>query len=307
VAAGQCERILQVLTALEPRSPTEHLERQFVEALAELRCGQPEEAARKLEAMLLVKVPAFAYWQQRHLIHFQLGQALESSGRPEEAAAQYQEALSRAPNCRAAAERLAALGGGSTTQDVQQQSVEDRLWALTPKTFWQIDFSGRFQLLGTTMTPVRANAEQANGISDLGAVAANPDGLSAPSAEAEAPEAGWAPAFIANYYWIVLDDLDPALYDVTYRYLDAEGNVLFVDRKPLTPEASPGASSPPVSGIGVVCVHQSAVPLPLGTAREVQMQVRRAPRDKVPAETLAPDTGEPLMTLGLVASSNQGG
>jgi O-antigen ligase/tetratricopeptide (TPR) repeat protein len=307
VAPAQCERILQVLTALEPRSPTEHLERQFVEALAELRCGQPEEAARKLEAMLLVKVPAFAYWQQRHLIHFQLGQALESSGRPEEAAAQYQEALSRAPNCRAAAERLAALGGGSTTQDVQQQSVEDRLRALTPKTFWQIDFSGRFQLLGTTMTPVRANAEQANGISDLGAVAANPDGLSAPSAEAEAPEAGWAPAFIANYYWIVLDDLDPALYDVTYRYLDAEGNVLFVDRKPLTPEASPGASSPPVSGIGVVCVHQSAVPLPLGTAREVQMQVRRAPRDKVPAETLAPDTGEPLMTLGLVASSNQGG
>mgnify|MGYP005838343505 FL=1 len=307
LAPEQCGRILRMLSSFEPASPTQHLEREFTQASAELRCGQPEEAARKLEAMLLVKVPAFAYWQQRHLIHFQLGQALEASGRPEEAAARYREVLSLAPGHRAAAERLTALVDGPATQDAQQESLQDRLQALTPRTFWQIDFSGRFQLLGTTVTPVRANADETNGTSDSGAVRANPDGSSGPSTEAEAAETGWAPAFIANYYWIVQDDLDPARYDVTYRYLDAEGSVLFVDRKPLIPEAGRGASSPPVSGIGVVCHHQSAVSLPLGAAREVQIQVRRAARDKVPAEILAPDTGEPWMTLGLVASATKGG
>lgn len=309
VAPTRCERISRILAAFEPASPTEHLERQFAEALAALRCGRPEEAARTLEALLLVKVPAFTYWHQRHLIHFHLGQALEASGRPEDAAAAYRDALNLAPGHRAAAERLAALVGDQTPYDPQGETIAARLQALTPTTLWQIDFSGRFRLLGTTVTPLLASAKPVGSRLDSGEPAgADAHGPSAVPAEPPASATEQAPTFIANYYWVVQEDLGPVRYDVTYRYLDTEGNVLFVDRKPLNFEPrSPTPSPPSASGVGVVCLHQSPVPIPLYAAPEVQIQVRRIQRDKAPAETLAPDTGEPWMALGLAASPAQGG
>ena len=111
-----------------------------------------------------------------------------------------------------------------------------------------------------------------------------------------APASG---AFVARYYWMVEDDLDPADFDASYRYFNAEGNLLFVDSKSLRPQTQTPLTSLD-GGIGSVIVHEHPVPFPPQVAREVQLQVRKRPKGKIPAEVLKSVTGSTWVTLGLL-------
>ncbi|MEW6441636.1 MAG: O-antigen ligase family protein [bacterium] len=337
--AEQCDRVRRILEALEPGTPPEHLKRQFVDALASRTCGDPGRASQLLEAMLLVKVPTFSFWHQRHLIHYELGECLEALGRTEEAARQYFHALTLAPAHRPALARLAAMGvrepppepavepgappaeqgvaqgpGSETAASAQPAasaadpsappsspppaplafaqvlqgaaSPEERLRALTPDAPWEIDFSGKVELLGTT---VLAGGGAQQGPGDLSPAVTDgsvPDGTAA------------AGGFEARYYWTILDDLDAADYEVSYVYLDAGGSPLFVDRRPL----QPGREEPSRSldaGIGTVLLHGHTIPFPPSAAVNVQIQVRSLPKGKLAAQPLLPATGEKRVILGL--------
>jgi hypothetical protein len=124
-----------------------------------------------------------------------------------------------------------------------------------------------------------------------------------PESALQGPESEPAAAgFVARYYWLVEDDLDPADFDVAYLYFNAEGNLLFVDRTPLRPQPPVLAAAPAQSldgGIGSVFVHEHPVPFPPGIAREVELLVRRLPKGKIPAEALKTASGATRITLGL--------
>ena len=129
-----------------------------------------------------------------------------------------------------------------------------------------------------------------------------PEGAANEKSPSGKEDSGLAPAsgaFVARYFWVVEDDLDPAGFDVSYRYFNAEGNLLFVDRKPLGPPLQEPTQSLD-GGIGSVFVHEHPVPFPPQIAREVEFQVRKCPKGKIPAEVLKSVTGSTWVTLGLL-------
>ena len=302
LAPDQCERVSRILSdpGLTPATPPEHLKHQFVESLRALSCGGPLEAAQSLQAMLLVHVPTFVFWHQRHLIHYQLGRSLEASGRSEEAIQEYARTVALAPSHRDSLARLAALGA-----EEPSSNIAERLQELTPEVPWGIGFSGKIRLLGTSLTVVGGVEPSPSTLPSGGegiGMAEAPEGAANEKSPSGKENSGLAPAsgaFVARYYWMVEDDLDPAGFDVSYRYFNAEGNLLFVDRKPLGPPLQEPTQSLD-GGIGSVFVHEHPVPFPPQIAREVEFQVRKLPKGKIPAEVLKSVTGSTWVTLGLL-------
>jgi tetratricopeptide (TPR) repeat protein len=302
LAPEQCERLTRIFSdrSLEPATPPEHLKHQFVESLRALSCGSFQDATQSLQAMLLVKVPTFVFWHQRHLIHHRLGRSLEAVGQYEQAIQEYVRAVALAPSHRDSLARLAALGAEDSSSN-----IAERLQELTPEVPWEIDFSGKIRLLGTTLAPEGGvqpsssplpSGEEGIGMAEAPEEAAIEKSPSGEEDSGLAPEAG---AFVARYYWMVEDDLDPADFDASYRYFNAEGNLLFVDSKSLRPQTQTPLTSLD-GGIGSVIVHEHPVPFPPQVAREVQIQVRRLPKGKIPAEVLKSIAGSTWVTLGLL-------
>jgi len=302
LAPEQCERLTRIFSdrSLEPATPPEHLKHQFVESLRALSCGSLQDATQSLQAMLLVHVPTFVFWHQRHLIHHRLGRSLEAVGQYEQAIQEYVRAVALAPSHRDSLARLAALGAEDSSSN-----IAERLQELTPEVPWEIDFSGKIRLLGTTLAPEGGvqpsssplpSGEEGIGMAEAPEEAAIEKSPSGEEDSGLAPEAG---AFVARYYWMVEDDLDPADFDASYRYFNAEGNLLFVDSKSLRPQTQTPLTSLD-GGIGSVIVHEHPVPFPPQVAREVQIQVRRLPKGKIPAEVLKSIAGSTWVTLGLL-------
>jgi tetratricopeptide (TPR) repeat protein len=298
-APEECVRLAAILPQLSPEVPTEHLKARLAEALKDLGCGEAEGASRILQALLLVDAKPFVYWHQRHLIHYYLGRALEMTGSTEEAVSSYEDALGLAPSHRASLERLVALGRGDlvpapetrgtegesesgemagveeeapTAEDPEPEiqevpTVRERLIALSPEVPWGIDLSGKVTLLGITLEG--AEGDQAD-----------------------------SPGFTARYLWEVSEDLHPRDYYVAYRYLDADGNIIYRDWKTLFP-APDSYGENLDGGIGTVLVHWDYLPFPPDILQEVRILVRQKRKGKVVPLPLASVSGDRWLTLGL--------
>jgi tetratricopeptide (TPR) repeat protein len=275
-----CERLGEVLLRLAPETPTEHLEARLIEAIRLQGCGDPEKASRILRALLLVEDKAFVYWHQRHLVHYQLARSLEMLGSVEEAASEYKMALGLAPAHRPSLGRLVALGLGAAAPDGPDEdgpTVGERLLALTPEMPWGVDLGGKVRLLGVALEGGEGPGEDVAG-------QVGPSG------------------FTARYLWQVTDDLDPTEYLVWYRYMDADGDVIFRDRKVLFPD--PGAyGQTRDGGIGTVLVHWDYLPFPPGVAGEVRILVRQKRKGKLAPQPLRSVSGNRWLTLGLPQAS----
>jgi hypothetical protein len=297
-AREECERVTAILRQLTPEMPTDHLRARLAEALKDLGCGDPEEASRILRALLLVEAKPFVYWHQRHLIYYHLGRSLEMTGATEEAVSAYEGALEFAPSHGPSLERLVALGMGdsvparemrgtgeeSETGEVagvekalpaeepepeipEAHTVKERLHALSPEMPWGIDLSGAVTFLGITL-------------------------------EGDGVDQGSSPGLTARYLWEISDDLDPRDYYVAYRYLDAEGNLVYKVWKTLFPDPESYGENLD-GGIGTVLAHWDYLPFPPEIVQEVRILVRQKRKGKVAPPPLASISGHRWLTLGL--------
>jgi len=298
-AREECERLTDILRQLTPEMPADHLKARLAEALKDLGCGHPEEASRILKALLLVEAKPFVYWHQRHLIHYHLGRSLEMSGSTEEAVSAYEDALGLAPSHRPSLERLVALGMGDSVQAREMgwageesesgevalaegeavpaeepkpeipeaPTVRERLFDLSPDMPWGIDLSGAVTFLGITL-------------------------------EGAGVDQGGSPGFTARFLWEVSDDLDPRDYYVAYRYLDADGNLVYRAWKTLFPEPESYGENLD-GGIGTVLAHWDYLPFPPEMLQEVRILVRQKGKGKVSPPPLASISGDRWLTLGL--------
>lgn len=292
-----CERMSAVLAGLAPETPVEHLEARLVEALRSLACDDPEEAVRVLRALLLVDAGPFAYWHQRHLLHYHLGRSLEMSGSAaEEAVREYGKALELAPSHRPSLERLAALGmgdeefgredepaapvdetqpwpaaeAGSGEGPVSEEpeegpGVTERLQTLTPETLWGIDLEGKVEFLGFSV-----------------------EGAEGPA------------GFTARYHWKVTADLDPTEYFVAYRYLRPDGSLIYPEWRALFPEPKEYGRNLD-GGVGTVLVHWHYLPFPADIVGEVRILVRKRRQGNPVHPPLRSLSGERWLILGIPA------
>jgi len=151
-------------------------------------------------------------------------------------------------------------------------TVRERLLALGPQVPWGIDLSGKVTLLGITLEG--AEVDQAD-----------------------------SPGFTARYLWEVSDDLDPRDYYVAYRYLDADGNLVYRDWKTLFPEPDSYGENLD-GGIGTVMVHWDYLPFPRDILQEVRILVRQKGKGKVVPPPLSSVSGDRWLILGLPGSGN---
>jgi hypothetical protein len=298
-AREECERLATILRQLTPEMPTDHLKARLAEALKDLGCGDPEGASRILKALLLVEAKPFVYWHQRHLLHYHLGRSLEMMGSTVEAVSAYEDALGLAPSHRPSLERLVALGLGDSVparetrgagegsessetepaggevvpaeepepETPKAPTVGERLLALSPEIPWEIDLSGEVTFLGITLEG--AGVDQRD-----------------------------SPGFTARYLWEVSDDLDPRDYYVAYRYLDADGNLVYRAWRTLFPEPESYGQNLD-GGIGTVLGHWDYLPFPPEILEEVRILVRQKRKGKAAPPPLASISGDRWLTLGL--------
>jgi hypothetical protein len=212
----------------------------------------------------------------------------------------YEDAIGLAPLHRPSLERLVALGlgdsvsareemGGTNEESesgeeskVEEEAVaaedpepeipaaptvRERLLALSPEMPWEIDLSGKVTFLGITL-------------------------------ESASVDQGGSPGFTARFLWEVSDDLDPRDYYVAYLYLDADGNLVYRDRKPLFPDPESYGENLD-GGIGTVLAHWDYLPFPSEMVEEVRILVRQKRKGKVAPPPLASISGDRWLILGL--------
>ncbi len=304
-----CEHITEILSQLKPSTATGHLIQQFIEAMQNMSCGQPEETIKILKAILLVKDPSFLYWHQRHLIHHYLGRALEMSGEKDEAVQEYLQALRLAPSHKASLSRLAALGWADEIfdpraiepskeqqpepdEEQEQQTspaleetvpltIGEQLLALTPDAIWEIDLSGKLKLLGLTIEGEAETNKSEGGPSEE--ESQSPLGIS---------------GFNIRYFWEVVKDLAAQDYQVEYYYFNASGDFIFRIRQSMQPNNGTLKSTLD-GGIGTVLQHQHEISLPREIIREVRVQVRQKSKGKLAYPLLKTITGSSEISLGL--------
>jgi len=166
------------------------------------------------------------------------------------------------------------------------QTAGEMLAELTPEVSWGVDFSGKFNFLGLSVT-----AEEITRIPVIEGV----------EMDEFFPVTSFSSGFWARYYWEVEEDLESRDYRVHYHYFDANRNVFYRINQRLFPEVSETMARNLDGGIGTVLVQWHFVPLPLDAARGVRIMARQRIKMKGsrPHPPLRAISGRVWLTLGL--------